>query len=540
MGSALLDTTPGTDLAARSGSPAAVYSSADALRMQVAERLAAHRSRRRSSQPARRDLQGELPIPGNARAAHIAATVAERYARSPSYRAFLAAEAERAIHQAQAATEVAALNAQAVAAAQQNLLDAFDRDALSSAAVGKNSVAEPRNEVQNAIYAEAQQECGRELTLWPDAAAAVAETGEAHASPKATRKRGARESERSPGEASVTAEPAPSSAIGLTVRLYEEAGIPAQLGSPLPSGNLARRKQHEDRYDPEALALDDEIAFRHDPVFEEPAEPPMPLPANLIEFPRQLIASRKARPRYAEGPLREESPDPPEAQLRIFEVDPAQISTTPEAVDTPAAQWTSIWLDAPGKPEAARGTEAAREAAAVASAAGTSEEAHNAVVALPQCAGIGRRVLASAINGAIVILGLLAFAGAFLMTSGRLMLGRSFWTHLTPARLVAPLAHTGLQPGMIAIACAVAGGFLYLLYQALFFSFSGATPGMRCARIALCTFDGGNPTRSAMRRRMLATLLSVSPLGLGFFWATLDEERLTWHDRICRVYPRRY
>jgi len=81
---------------------------------------------------------------------------------------------------------------------------------------------------------------------------------------------------------------------------------------------------------------------------------------------------------------------------------------------------------------------------------------------------------------------------------------------------------------------------LYLLYESLFFSLAGATPGMRCARIALCTFDGGNPTRKAMRRRMIAKLLSASLLGLGFFWAMLDEDRLTWHDRICGVYLRRY
>jgi hypothetical protein len=38
----------------------------------------------------------------------------------------------------------------------------------------------------------------------------------------------------------------------------------------------------------------------------EPREviPPTPLPANLIEFPRVLVAARKARPRLAEGPLR--------------------------------------------------------------------------------------------------------------------------------------------------------------------------------------------------------------------------------------------
>ena len=39
---------------------------------------------------------------------------------------------------------------------------------------------------------------------------------------------------------------------------------------------------------------------------EEPIAPVQPLPAKLIEFPRELVAARKARPRLVEGPLREE------------------------------------------------------------------------------------------------------------------------------------------------------------------------------------------------------------------------------------------
>ncbi len=40
----------------------------------------------------------------------------------------------------------------------------------------------------------------------------------------------------------------------------------------------------------------------------------------------------------------------------------------------------------------------------------------------------------------------------------------------------------------------------YILYQALFFTLNGQTPGMRYARIGLCTFTDENPTRGAMRR----------------------------------------
>jgi hypothetical protein len=81
---------------------------------------------------------------------------------------------------------------------------------------------------------------------------------------------------------------------------------------------------------------------------------------------------------------------------------------------------------------------------------------------------------------------------------------------------------------------------MYVLYQMLFFSFAEATPGMRYARIGLCTFSDQNPTRKAMRRRVLATLLAASPLGIGLAWAFMDEQRLGWHDRMSRMYQRAY
>jgi hypothetical protein len=63
---------------------------------------------------------------------------------------------------------------------------------------------------------------------------------------------------------------------------------------------------------------------------------------------------------------------------------------------------------------------------------------------------------------------------------------------------------------------------------------------MRYARIGLCTFSDENPTRSQMRRRTWAILLSACPLGIGFFWALVDDDRLGWHDRISRMYQRSY
>ena len=50
----------------------------------------------------------------------------------------------------------------------------------------------------------------------------------------------------------------------------------------------------------------------------------VPIYANLIQFPRLMVATRRMRPRRAEGPLADA---PAQSQLSIFEVDPASIST---------------------------------------------------------------------------------------------------------------------------------------------------------------------------------------------------------------------
>jgi uncharacterized RDD family membrane protein YckC len=505
----------------------------DALRLQVAERLAAHRSRRAQllAPPATKSAQS-APQPTDARAARIAATVAQRYAQSQSYRAFLAAEAERATQQAQAAAEVAAFNARAVAAAQQKLLDAFDESA------GQQEFAAPLPHSQDFEPAP-RIEPPQELSLWPEPEQAAAP----QPAPSLHHSTTPRRHKTPPGpepRTSPTTIPSPS---GFTVRLYEDAARLAH--TPFVAAYSGSSSRLPERSDAEARALDEEIAFRQAPVFEEPVGPPMPLPANLIEFPRQLVASRKARPRYAEGPLRDEAlAEPSDGQLRIFEVDPAQISTAPPPPDAaPEPQWTSIWLDSPAASTAAApGTPLPGIYASVYAPDSSHEFEAEAAAAPPQVAPIGRRILAAAVNAAIVLTGAIAFAAAFVATTRQAIPWQSFPSLGT---LVLELAGRvppppGIQPSLLLAAFAATCGFLYLLYHALFFSFSEATPGMRCARIALCTFDDENPTRSAMRRRMLAILLSACALGLGFVWATLDEDRLAWHDRISRMYQRSY
>ncbi|MEO6803661.1 MAG: RDD family protein [Granulicella sp.] len=436
------------------------------LKLQAAERLAAHRARRHGA--------ATPPLPGleltprhpETRAARIAAAVAERYAHSQSYRAFLAAEAERAMEQAHAAAEVAARTAKAVAATQQQLLSEL-------ANWNPEEIAAPM------LVSPAP------VTSAPVSSAPVSSTSEpAPLLPLLQQSL-----------------PAPRPTAALTVRLYEDLGSGVEKAARGVSTGIANDVPFESLTDEDRRALDEEIAFRQSPGFDF-LEPAVPLPANLIEFPRQLVASRKARPRLAEGPLREDSEvDADSAQLRIFEVDPDQISTAVALpVESAMPEWSSICLSACAVTEPAELRE---------------NVASYAPVLLT--APLGLRAMSALVDGCIIAGSFLGFTTVAACTAGRLPTGQT--------------AAIGAVGTLAA---------LTLIYQLLFFTFSDATPGMRYARIGLCTFSDENPTRSAMRRRMVAILLAACPVGLGLFWACLDDDRLGWHDRISRMYQRSY
>jgi uncharacterized RDD family membrane protein YckC len=314
--------------------------------------------------------------------------------------------------------------------------------------------------------------------------------------------------------ATIEAQPAvvsQTSGPGLTIRLYEDVTRTQPAATPTSNYRLT----HQQFDEAEGLALDEEIAFRQSPVFEEPLGPPIDIPANLIEFPRQLVAARKARPRLAEGPLREDADHPsqnPEiAQLRIFEVESAQISTTP-IVESVEPEWSSILLGALPHSTPVEST----------------EPLFNPLVP-PQAAGLNLRLMAGTVDACVLLAALLAFTAVF-----AIIVGSPAGEH--------PIGQVAVSMTLQTAAISAVGvlGILTLLYHLLFFTLAEATPGMRYARIALCTFSDQNPTRSAMRRRLFAMVLSACPLGIGFFWACLDDDRLGWHDRISRMYQRSY
>jgi uncharacterized RDD family membrane protein YckC len=229
-----------------------------------------------------------------------------------------------------------------------------------------------------------------------------------------------------------------------------------------------------------------------------------PVHANLLQFPREMVATRRMRPRRAEGPLASLESAP---QLSIFEVDPAAVSTQPSApvVNEPIAP---DWM----RPEwSATQVETQAQAEIVEEPAVQEAPAH-AVVGL---APVNRRLIAIMVDGSLTVA---AFAGIVAL-----------------AARAGGLLHS---PRAFEVGAALALLLVSAAYQTLFSSLTKATPGMWYAGIGLCTIDGYIPERAQRYRRLLALPLSVLPLGLGLAWSLFDEDHLTWHDRLSGTYLR--
>ena len=130
-----------------------------------------------------------------------------------------------------------------------------------------------------------------------------------------------------------------------------------------------------------------------------------------------------------------------------------------------------------------------------------------------QSAPLARRCFAAAVDGIIIAAACALF-------------GCIFWklTAIRPPRLQI----IGLAAGLSAL--------FWAAYQYLLVVYSGATPGLRLARLELSRFDGSHAKRRLRRWRVLASFLSAVSLGMGYVWVFLDEDSLCWHDRITHTY----
>ncbi len=449
-------------------STSAVQVNAPSWKEEVNRRLAEHKGRKPGSS-GQAQPQSSAHASASRRAQEAAARVAARYAKAPSYSEALAAEAVAALRAAEAASQ-AALEAHA---AVQSVLAGIE----AAAAIEPP----PMPQLVEAPPMHARLEAAAELPFLEPELAASAEVEEAP-------------------EAVVFVEPAEPVSIRWDRELPARSIEPAQLHET--RGNDPFQEQWWKLANEEFLASGAGAVEIAEP---EEVEPAQPIQGNVIEFPRELVAARKARPRLAESAAAE-----PEAgtQLSIFEIDPAILPVGP-AVDAAAnaaaadawtaPRWSGIELDAqPLEDEFLAQPDPVQQGFEL------------------EPATAGWRLLAIGMDTALILSAVLA--------AGILAL------HNAPAMPRVRSAEMMAAAAMVLFSA---------MYQALFFAIGRATPGMRYAHLHLCTLEGNLPTRAQRSGRLLAMLLSVLPAGLGLAWAIFDENHLSWHDRLSGTYLRR-
>jgi len=130
-----------------------------------------------------------------------------------------------------------------------------------------------------------------------------------------------------------------------------------------------------------------------------------------------------------------------------------------------------------------------------------------------QTAQLSRRIFAGAVDGLFVIAATAIFGYMFLRFNPSLPQMR------VAVEVAASLTVT-----------------LWFAYQAAFLIFCGTTPGLRATRLKISRFDGGPASKNLRRWRVVASALSFVSLGLGYVWTFLDEDQLSWHDRITKTH----
>ena len=124
-------------------------------------------------------------------------------------------------------------------------------------------------------------------------------------------------------------------------------------------------------------------------------------------------------------------------------------------------------------------------------------------------ASLGRRFVAGMTDALVLILGAAVFGIIFWRFCGRLSLGL-----LNIAVL-----------GLVAV-------ILIFAYFAVFIAIASATPGLLWMGCEIRNLGGDHPTIRESFWRAFGILVSLSALMLGFVWAWVDSDELTWHDRM--------
>lgn len=124
-------------------------------------------------------------------------------------------------------------------------------------------------------------------------------------------------------------------------------------------------------------------------------------------------------------------------------------------------------------------------------------------------APLGRRFLAGLTDALVLLMGAAVFGVISWRFCGRISL-------------------SSLNVAVLGVV-AVIGIFAYF---GVFTALASATPGLIWSGCEICNLRGARPSVQESLWRALGVLVSLSALMLGFIWACVDSDRLTWHDRM--------
>lgn len=128
-------------------------------------------------------------------------------------------------------------------------------------------------------------------------------------------------------------------------------------------------------------------------------------------------------------------------------------------------------------------------------------------------APLSRRFLGGLVDALVLVVAAALFALIFWRAGG----------HLSP------------QPLNVVVFAFIAVVFI-LGYFGAFTALTATTPGLLWVGIEVRSQTGGLPSPQQAFWRAFGYLVSISALMLGFIWALVDSDGLTWHDRMSETY----
>ena len=95
------------------------------------------------------------------------------------------------------------------------------------------------------------------------------------------------------------------------------------------------------------------------------------------------------------------------------------------------------------------------------------------------------------------------------------------WTVLLPSILLCLILFLLSFPLFVAV------------YFLIMHGWQGQTLGKMFMGLKVVRADGGEVSPGLVFLRFVGYGLSILPLGLGFFWSTIDREKCAWHDHLA-------